>query len=59
MKHSAFSVTSKANNKVCKGNSWHSYDPVKLTCQNHIWRQCTSLSLISRILFTFISFHKA
>jgi hypothetical protein len=30
-----------------------------LTYQNHKWRQCSSLTAISRILFTLNSFHKA
>jgi len=59
MKHDAFNMILKANDKVCNGNSWHSHDPRKLTCQNHKWRQCSSLSSISRVLFTLDSFHKA
>jgi hypothetical protein len=31
----------------------------ELTCQNQKWRQCSSLSSISRVLFTFNSSHKA
>jgi hypothetical protein len=30
----------------------------ELACWNHKWRQCSSLSLISRVLLTLNSFHK-
>jgi hypothetical protein len=35
------------------------HDPRKLGCRNHRWRHCSSLPSISRVLFTFYSFHKA
>jgi len=34
MKHVAFNMIPKVNNKVCKGNSWHSHDPRKFACWN-------------------------
>jgi len=59
MKHGAFNMILKADDRACNGNSQHSHNPRKLTCQNHKWRQCSSLSSISRVLFTLNSFHKA
>jgi len=45
MKHEAFNMILKANNKVYNRNSWHPHTWKKLTCQNHKWRQWSSLSL--------------
>jgi len=59
MEHGAFNMPPKANNKVFNGNSQHPHDPRKLACQNHKWTQCSSLSLITRVLFTLNSFQKA
>jgi hypothetical protein len=56
VEHGTFIVLPQADNKVC---SWHTHDPGKLTCQNQNWRYCSPLSLISRVLFTLNSFHKA
>jgi hypothetical protein len=54
-----FNMIPKVNNKVSNGNSRHPYDPKKLGCRNHKWRQCSSLSSMWRVLFTLNSFHKA
>jgi len=51
MKQSAFNMIPKTNDKVFDGNSWHPHKTRKLTCQNHKWRQCSSLSSISRVMF--------
>jgi hypothetical protein len=59
MECGAFSMIQKANDKVCNGNSWHTRGSRKLTCQNHKWRLISSLPLISRLLFTLNSLHKA
>jgi len=59
MIYGTFNMILKANDKVCNGNSWHPHNPRKLTCWNHTWRQCSSLSLRSRVLYTFESFHEA
>jgi hypothetical protein len=45
--------------QVCNENSQHTHDPRKLARRSHKWRQCSLLSSISRVLFTFNSFHKA
>jgi len=58
MKHDAFNMIPKANNKVCNGNSQHLHNARNIH-QNHKWRHCSSLSLISRVLFNANSFHKA
>jgi len=59
MKHGAFSMIPKANDKVCNGNSRHPHDPRKLACRNHKWRQCSSLSSISSVTSTLNLFHNA
>jgi hypothetical protein len=35
MKHNAFNMSLKANEKVFNGNSQHPQDPRKLACQSH------------------------
>jgi len=59
MKPGAFSMIPKANDRVSNGNSWNLHGPRKFACRNHKWRQFSSLSSISRALFTLNSFHKA
>jgi len=46
MKTGVFNMILKANNKVCSRNSQHPHDPRQLICQNHKWRQCSTLSSI-------------
>jgi len=53
MKHGAFNTILKVYSKVCNGNRQHPYNPGNLVCQNHKWRYCLSLSLISKVFFTF------
>jgi len=59
MKHDAFNMIPKANYKVCNENSRHTHDPRKFPCLNHKWRQCSTLSSISSVLFILNSLHKA
>jgi hypothetical protein len=59
MKQCAFNMIMKANDKVCNGNSWHPCNSRKLSCWNHKWRKCSSLSSTSRVLFMLNSFHEA
>jgi len=40
MKHGAFNMIPKANDKVCNANSQYPHDPRKLACWNHHWREC-------------------
>jgi len=53
------SVWAWKQKKVFNGNRQHPYDPRKLAHRNHKWKQCLSLSSVSRVLFTCNSFHKA
>jgi hypothetical protein len=56
MKHGAFNVILKANDKVCNRNSQHPHNLWKFTCWNHKWRQCSLPSSVSiPIHFEFIS----
>jgi len=59
MKHDAFNTMPKADDTVFSENSRHNHDTRKLTCRNHTWRHCSSLSLMSKVLFTLNSFHEA
>jgi len=45
MKRGAFDIP-KLKYEVCNGNSHHPHNPRKLACQDHKWRQCSSLPLI-------------
>jgi hypothetical protein len=58
-KRGAFRMILKADDEVCNGNIWHPHDPRQLACRNQKWRQCSSLSSISRVLITLNSFYKA
>jgi hypothetical protein len=35
LKHDAFNMIRKANDKAWNGNNQHSYDPRKIACVNH------------------------
>jgi hypothetical protein len=55
MKHDAFNLTPKTDDKFCNGRGRHSHNARKLSCRNHKWKQCSSLFDIKGIVhFEFI-----
>jgi len=57
MKYGALNVILKANKKVCNGESWYPHGPRKFTWWYHKWRKWSSLSSVSRVLFTLKQLH--
>jgi hypothetical protein len=55
-KHDGVNMIPNTSEEVCNGNCRNSHNPRKFACRNYKWRQCSSLSWISRttVHFEFI-----